>query len=112
VISYGPAGPSLDTCSGTERDDNMKGDSGGNSIYGLEGDDLLSGGAGNYDLHDGPGNDKLTGGSGDDILFGSPGEDSFECGQGNDLLNYSIIVFVKTEVGKTILHLWNLVQMT
>jgi RTX calcium-binding nonapeptide repeat (4 copies) len=84
VISCGPAGPSLDTCDGTERDDNMEGDSDGNSIYGLGGDDQLSGGLGNDGLHGGSGNDKLTGGPGDDILFGSPGEDSFYCGLGND----------------------------
>jgi hypothetical protein len=88
VISCGPSGPSLDTCDGTEGDDNMEGDSDINSIYGLGGDDQLSGGAGNDGLHGGAGNDKLTGGPGDDILYGSPGEDSFECGPGKDQIIY------------------------
>jgi hypothetical protein len=84
VISCGRAGPSLDTCDGTERYDNMEGDPDRNSIHGFGGDDLLSGSLDNDALHGGSGNDKLTGGLGDDILFGSPGEDSFDCGLGND----------------------------
>lgn len=90
VISCGPTGPVLKTCDGTEGDDNMKGDSDSNLIYGLGGDDQLSGGAGSDGLHGGSGNDELTGGPGDDILYGSPGEDSFNCGSGNDqIINFN-----------------------
>ena len=90
VISCDPAGPFLDTCDGTEEDDEMKGDSERNSIYGHEGDDQLSGGAGNDSLHGGLGDDELTGGAGNDILFGSPGADSFKCGLDNDqIINFN-----------------------
>jgi Ca2+-binding RTX toxin-like protein len=88
VISCDPAGPSLDTCNGTEEDDNMKGDSERNLMYGLGGDDQLSGGADSDGLHGGSGDDQLIGGPGDDILYGSPGEDSFRCGHGNDQIIY------------------------
>ena len=88
VISCDPAGPSLDTCDGTEEDDNMKGDSERNLMYGHGGDDQLCGGAGRDGLHGGLGDDQLIGGLGDDILYGSPGEDSFGCGPGNDQIIY------------------------
>lgn len=90
VISCDPAGPFLNTCDGTEGDDNMKGDSERNSIYGHEGDDQVSGGAGNDGVHGGLGDDQLIGGPGDDILFGSPGADYFNCGPGNDqIINFN-----------------------
>ena len=88
VISCDPAGPSLDTCNGTEGDDNMKGDFEGSLMYGFGGDDQLSGGADSDGLHGGSGDDQLIGGPGDDILYGSPGEDSFRCGPGNDQIIY------------------------
>jgi hypothetical protein len=89
-ISCGPAGPVLVPCNGTEGDDNMKGDTDSNLLYGHEGDDQLSGGDGDDGLHGGDGNDRLTGGPGDDILYGSPGEDSFNCGPGNDqIINFN-----------------------
>jgi hypothetical protein len=90
IVSCGPAGPSLDTCNGTEEDDNMKGDSDSNLMYGLGGDDQLNGGGGSDGLHGGSGNDQLTGGPDDDILYGSPGADSFRCGVGNDqIINFN-----------------------
>ena len=90
AIPCDSSGPKLDTCNGTKKDDNMKGDSGSNLIYGLGGDDQLSGNAGSDGLHGGLGNDELIGGSGDDILYGSPGVDSFNCGTGKDqIINFN-----------------------
>lgn len=92
IISCDSAGPSLDTGNGTEKGNNIKGDSERNLMYGVGGDDQLIGGTGNDGLHGGSGDDQLIGDPGDDILYGSPGEDSFRCGTGNDkIINFNAL---------------------
>lgn len=87
VISCGPTGPGIPPCNGTEGDDNMKGDSGRNSMNGLGGNDQLSAGPGHDGLHGGYGDDTLNGGPGNDVLYGSVGADSFRCGAGDDRID-------------------------
>lgn len=85
---------------GTNFDDTLIGDDGGNVLSGLGGDDFIFGGGGNDFLRGdefgatssddyldgGAGNDDLEGGGGSDILIGGDGNDILTGGLGGDLL--------------------------
>ena len=66
----------------------MKGDGGGNTLWGLGGADELYGRNGNDTLHGGADDDILRGGAGNDTLYLGAGSDSviFERGGGLDIV--------------------------
>ena len=57
---------SIERLWGSNRDDDLLGDSGNNVLYGFGGDDIISGGAGNDVIRGYSGDDTMTGGSGRD----------------------------------------------
>lgn len=57
--------------------DFIRGDFGGNALYGFGGNDVLEGLGGN---------DKLVGGEGDDLLDGGDGDDQIQGDEGNDII--------------------------
>lgn len=72
---------------GSEKDDRLVGDDGGNLISGRGGDDRLEGAHGVDTLYGGSGNDKLEGGDLFDILFGGSDRDKLYGGHSNDRLD-------------------------
>ena len=65
---------------GSDFNDTIAGDSGGNRLEGRDGHDRLDGG---------PGNDYLSGGAGSDGLIGGTGNDIFDGGAGDDYAVFS-----------------------
>jgi hypothetical protein len=72
---------------GSELDDALAGNDGGQQLFGNAGfdridagggDDLLNGGTGDDELYGGPGRDRLEGSAGEDYLEGGAGDDLFE----------------------------------
>lgn len=87
---------SVENVVGTEKDDKIKGDKKGNTIYLNGGDDSGRGGAGDDTIFSGSGlnfiwgeggNDTVTGGIGMDIVDGGAGSDLLNTGAGKDRLN-------------------------
>ncbi len=88
---------SIENLYGSQHDDTLTGNAGGNSLSGNDGNDVISGG-GDYDnLYGGTGNDVLSGDDagdylsgddGDDVLRGGAGPDSLYGGNGNDTASY------------------------
>lgn len=68
---------------GTQFNDSLRGDAGGNILYGLDGADWLYGRDGADTLLGGNGDDTLFGNGGDDLLFGGAGNDRFFFGVGD-----------------------------
>jgi Ca2+-binding RTX toxin-like protein len=79
---------------GSDHDDRLIGDAGGNIIGGAGGNDHISGEAGDDVLSGGAGDDVLEGGAGqdvllgDDVLEGGAGEDILDGGDGEDTASY------------------------
>lgn len=73
---------------GSNHDDTLTGDSGGNRLYGQYGNDILFGGAGQDRLEGQSGDDTLYGGDDNDILLGGAGADTIYGGAGTDRLSY------------------------
>ncbi len=69
----------IENAIGSNFDDFLSGDDGGNWLQGRDGDDWLNGGNGN---------DVLTGGNGDDELLGGAGNDIYDGGAGNDTASF------------------------
>ncbi|MEM0908803.1 MAG: calcium-binding protein, partial [Pseudomonadota bacterium] len=68
---------SFEHLTGTNNNDTILGESGGNILHGNEGNDSIDGRAGN---------DTITGGDGNDTLIGGEGTDSIDAGAGNDVV--------------------------
>jgi hypothetical protein len=90
---YGSAG--MDTLTGDDRDNEIRGGDSNDTIYGgagndtlngQVGDDLVEGGTGNDILYGFAGNDTLRGQGDDDYLAGFDGVDTLEGGDGNDVV--------------------------
>ncbi|MEM9013790.1 MAG: hypothetical protein AAGB02_01665 [Pseudomonadota bacterium] len=69
----------IDSITGTNFDDYIKGSSRPNGLLGGAGDDTLDG-AENADI--------INGGTGDDLIFGGTGDDSIAGGAGNDVISF------------------------
>ncbi len=67
--------------------DRLSGGIGNDDLYGADGDDQLNGDFGSDDLYGGIGNDFLSGGNDDDHLEGGFDNDRLEGGNGDDYLN-------------------------
>ncbi len=87
--------PSLNTLTGTDSaeelrgtalDDRIDGLAGNDVLRGEDGNDLLDGGAGADTLHGGNGNDQLKGGDARDALYGGAGNDTLRGGTDIDYL--------------------------
>ncbi len=70
----------IENVNGSNFDDVLVGDDGGNFLQGNGGNDSLSGGVGQDNLHGGDGNDTLRGGDQEDYLVGGAGNDSIDGG--------------------------------
>lgn len=88
---------SIEGLGGGIKGDNLRGDSGNNTIlgragedllYGRGGKDLLIGGDSDDKLFGGSGNDRLVGNSGNDMMRGGTGADRLEGGDGSDTADY------------------------
>ena len=77
----------IDGAIGSDHDDRLKGDAGGNALRGAKGADELTGRGGADTMVGGVGADTLLGGAGDDRLFGGPGDDTLKGGAGKDWLD-------------------------
>lgn len=87
-VIEGQSAPGMDLCHlGTNRPDNVVGDSGGDTLCGGNQNDTLSGLRGNDLLHGDNGEDLLLGGDGADTLDGGNGKDVLNGGAGNDRLD-------------------------
>ena len=82
-----PAFHGVEGLIGTDLNDSLGGDSGGNLLDGAGGNDLAYGGSGDDTLYGGWGSDTLTGGTGDDSVFGGSWGDLLGGDGGNDLVN-------------------------
>jgi Ca2+-binding RTX toxin-like protein len=71
---------------GTPFDDQIRGNSLANVLWGRGGSDTVYGSSGNDSLFGEDGNDKLFGDSGNDLLVGGDGDDTLDGGAGNDRL--------------------------
>lgn len=78
---------SIESFTGSDHDDVMRGATGADRMDGWLGKDTLSGGSGNDSLSGDAGNDLLSGGSGNDVLAGGAGSDSVAGGVGDDVLS-------------------------
>lgn len=65
----------IENLQGTGFDDDLRGNSGANTIWGMHGADVLHGRGGDDFLDGGAGDDILLGGAGADVLVGGEGED-------------------------------------
>jgi Ca2+-binding RTX toxin-like protein len=79
----------VENISGTDRNDSLTGNSGGNSLRGYYGNDTIFGGIGNDYLVGDDGLDRLYGGAGNDIIEGGFGADFIYGGDGIDTLTYN-----------------------
>jgi D-alanyl-D-alanine carboxypeptidase len=75
-----------DRLSGGSGRDTLEGGAGNDKLMGGSGRDILEGGAGNDRLVSADGNDRLSGGSGRDTLEGGAGHDKLMGGSGRDIL--------------------------
>ena len=73
---------------GSDFDDLLAGDYGGNLLAGFAGNDTLHGREGDDTLFGGMGDDELDGGDGDDRLIGGVGADTLSGGNGMDTASY------------------------
>jgi Ca2+-binding RTX toxin-like protein len=64
---------------GSEHNDNLAGDGGGNQVFGHGGDDVVRGRGGS---------DRVGGEEGDDLIEGGPGQDDLFGGAGSDVASY------------------------
>lgn len=87
---------SIENMSGSAFGDNLRGDSGSNTIWGVNGNDwihgrggsdVLNGGNGHDRLYGGGGGDNVGGGNGNDRLYGQSGYDRLRGDAGNDRLS-------------------------
>ncbi|MDQ1833427.1 putative Ig domain-containing protein [Massilia scottii] len=69
----------------TAGDDELWGDTAGNSLDGGSGSDTIQGMAGNDVLNGGADNDVIYAGDGDDVIDGGAGQDRYRGGLGNDV---------------------------
>jgi Ca2+-binding RTX toxin-like protein len=74
------------SASGTDGDDQWRGNNSDDHYYAGNGNDRLSSGNGNDDLYGADGDDQLNGESGSDDLYGGIGNDSLSGGEGADHL--------------------------
>jgi Ca2+-binding RTX toxin-like protein len=72
------------SASGTDGDDQWRGNNSDDHYYAGNGNDRLSSGSGNDDLYGADGDDQLNGESGSDKLYGGLGNDSLSGGEGID----------------------------
>ncbi|WP_090132359.1 calcium-binding protein [Limnohabitans sp. Rim11] len=75
------------SASGTDSDDQWRGNNSDAHYYAGNGNDRLSSGNGNDDLYGADGDDQLNGESGSDDLYGGIGNDRLDGGNGDDYLN-------------------------
>ena len=78
---------SIENVVGSQGDDIIVGDQGGNEITGGLGDDRLEGGGGTDFLAGGDGDDLLFGNGDNDLLVGNDGDDDLFAGYGNNFLD-------------------------
>jgi serralysin len=78
-----------DKMDGGAGDDQMWGNSGNDVMNGGDGNDTLSGGKGDDVVYDGLGNDSVAGNSGNDKFVAGEGNDSYDGGAGFDTLDFS-----------------------
>lgn len=71
---------------GFDKDDEIRGGAGSDSVEAGAGDDLVIGGAGNDRIEAGEGTDSVDGGSGRDRIAGGGGRDDIDGGKGADLI--------------------------
>jgi Ca2+-binding RTX toxin-like protein len=71
---------------GTPFDDQIRGNSLANVLWGRGGSDTVYGSSGNDSLFGEDGNDKLFGDSGNDLLVGGDGDDTLDSGAGKNVL--------------------------
>ena len=76
-----------DTIFGNAGDDKLHGGDGDDQLSGDEGSDNMMGGTGNDVMHGGTGDDKLQGQTGDDTMDGGEGKDYLNAGEGDDVID-------------------------
>ncbi|MEM8980244.1 MAG: DUF642 domain-containing protein [Pseudomonadota bacterium] len=81
---FGNAGD--DIIHGGTGNDWLSGDQGDDRVFGGEGTDELSGGLGSDHLDGGSGDDTISGGEGHDKIYGGAGDDSIVGGAGDDVI--------------------------
>jgi Ca2+-binding RTX toxin-like protein len=86
---------------GSRFNDALRGDNGGNELFGLDGHDTLRGEGGNDRLFGGNGNDTLFGGENSDTLRGDAGNDTLDGGAGLNALEGGTGVDTVSYVGQT-----------
>ena len=101
---------------GMADNDKMSGGDGDDKMWGNSGNDVMNGGAGNDDVRGGKGDDTLAGGDGDDKVFGNSGNDhliadagndSYDGGAGFDTLDYSGASHaIKADLNKHVVTGW------
>ncbi|MBT3702725.1 MAG: calcium-binding protein [Alphaproteobacteria bacterium] len=74
------------TLIGGAGDDELKGESGADMLFGGDGADTVRGGSGADQLYGGAGNDTLKGDGGSDFIYGGEGDDTIDGGGGNDYI--------------------------
>lgn len=89
-VNYTVSFTGIENVVGSELNDTLTGDAGGNVLTGNAGDDSLNGQAGNDVLDGGVGYDTLYGWSGNDTLVGGDGYDVLAGQSGNDSLSGGI----------------------
>jgi len=90
VTDITPVDTGINTITGTDGRDSLRGTNGDDDIFGQDGNDTLRGRDGEDVLFGGEGNDRLFGGNQDDGLFGEAGNDRLNGGNGNDFLTGGI----------------------
>ena len=71
---------------GSDGNDNMSGESSGDTFYALRGDDVIDAGSGDDQIYGNQGLDTITGGFGEDILYGGQDADHIYGNQDEDRL--------------------------
>ncbi|WP_371158137.1 hypothetical protein [Jannaschia sp. 2305UL9-9] len=79
---------SIEGVHGSDFDDTITGDAGGNQLSGFGGNDLLVGAGGGDTLLGGDGDDRVVGSGDDDELWGEAGNDTLDGSSGSDLVRY------------------------
>ena len=82
-------GTGNDKMFGMADNDKMSGGDGDDRMWGNSGNDAMNGGAGNDDVRGGKGDDVLAGGDGDDKVTGNTGNDVLIADDGNDVYDGS-----------------------
>lgn len=75
------------TRNGTEGDDRLIGDDGGDTLRGLGGNDLINGDDGDDLLVGGAGDDRIIGDNGEDRISGGAGKDRIDGGEDDDVMS-------------------------